>query len=318
MGTTPILGTILITLLWGVALADTGFSDIYSAIKTLTSRPRIPFFDPSMPTKLTVPSDTTAVLGCRVHNLGNYTLAWLKHKELDILSVGKLKYSSDNRYRVVYRPHTHEYQLHISYVQPKDEGIYECQISTKPISAFYIHLRVTEGDSSVSPNYTLLEKAREDIALSGDNVLDAKTEILGSQEYEDVYVKFGDMINLTCVVSDVPAPPKHVFWYHDEKVISYYSNRGGLGGVSLVTVKGVETVSQLLIKDANEKDEGSYTCDPSCCPDATTRVFVLDEAALLQREALIAAGGLNSATSFKTCDMLISVIIIASASMFSI
>jgi len=64
--------------------------------------------------------------------------------------------------------------------------------------------------------------------------------------------------------------------------------------------------------------QGSYTCDPSCCPDATTRVFVLDEAALLQREALIAAGGLNSATSFKTCDMLISVIIIASASMFSI
>ena len=152
----------------GVALADTGFSDIYSAIKTLTSRPRIPFFDPSMPTKLTVPSDTTAVLGCRVHNLGNYTvryiivqylvcilltqqlfqLAWLKHKELDILSVGKLKYSSDNRYRVVYRPGTNEYQLHISYVQPKDEGIYECQISTKPISAFYIHLRVTEGGKS--------------------------------------------------------------------------------------------------------------------------------------------------------------------------
>ena len=145
-------------------MADTGFSDIYSAIKTLTSRPRIPFFDPSMPTKLNVPSDTTAVLGCRVHNLGNFTvstifsensaqnsaqfsfqLAWLKHKELDILSVGKLKYSSDNRYRVVYRPNTHEYQLHIAYVQPKDEGIYECQISTKPISAFYIHLRVTAG-----------------------------------------------------------------------------------------------------------------------------------------------------------------------------
>ena len=36
----------------GLALAkDTGFSDIYSAIKTLNSRPRIPYFDPSMPTK---------------------------------------------------------------------------------------------------------------------------------------------------------------------------------------------------------------------------------------------------------------------------
>ena len=45
--------------------------------------------------------------------------------------------------------------------------------------------------------------------------------------------------------------------FFDFQVISYYSNRGGLGGVSLVTVKGVETVSQLLIKDANEKDEVS-------------------------------------------------------------
>ena len=76
-------------------------------------------------------------------------------------------------------------------------------------------------DSSISPNYTLLEK---DPVLSGDNVLDAKTEILGSrEEFEDVYVKFGDMINLTCVISDVPAPPKHVFWYHDEKVTQSYT-----------------------------------------------------------------------------------------------
>ena len=59
----------------GVVLADTGFSDIYSAIKTLTSRPRIPFFDPSMPTKLNVPSATTAVLSCRVHNKGNFTVS---------------------------------------------------------------------------------------------------------------------------------------------------------------------------------------------------------------------------------------------------
>ena len=54
----------------------------------------------------------------------------------------------------------------------------------------------------------------------------------------------------------------YTFWRENSKffvfqVISYYSNRGGLGGVSLVTVKGVETVSQLLIKDANEKDEVS-------------------------------------------------------------
>ena len=38
-------------------------------------------------------------------------------------------------------------------------------------------------------------------------------------------------------------------------MISYFSNRGGLGGVSIHNVKGDDTISQLLIKDANKIDE---------------------------------------------------------------
>ena len=59
----------------GLAISDQGFKDVYSAIKVLTTRPRMPVFDPIMPTKLIVPSDTTAVLSCKVHNLGNYTVS---------------------------------------------------------------------------------------------------------------------------------------------------------------------------------------------------------------------------------------------------
>lgn len=72
----------------------------------------------------------------------------MRHDDLNILSVGRLKYSSDNRYEVVYRANTantNEYQLHIHYVQPRDTGVYECQVSTQPIRAFYIELKVTEG-----------------------------------------------------------------------------------------------------------------------------------------------------------------------------
>lgn len=100
----------------------------------------------------------------------------------------------------------------------------------------------------------------------------ATTEILGSKNGQDIYVKFDDMVNLTCVVSGTNAPPKHIFWYHEEKVrqkvdifsfflsfflqvISYYSNRNGLGGVSIVTEKGEVTVSQLLIKGATIEDQ---------------------------------------------------------------
>ena len=130
----------------GCALAtQTGLSDIYSTIKALNSRQREPYFDITLPTKVSVKAYTTAVLSCRVYNLGNFTVSWLKHKDLHILSVGRLKYTSDNRYKVIHRPNTGDFQLHINYVQPKDAGVYECQISTKPISEFYINLMVTEG-----------------------------------------------------------------------------------------------------------------------------------------------------------------------------
>ena len=61
----------------GLVLSDQGFKDVYSAIKVLTSRPRTPVFDPSIPTKVIVPSETTAILTCKVHNLGNYTVSLL-------------------------------------------------------------------------------------------------------------------------------------------------------------------------------------------------------------------------------------------------
>ena len=61
----------------GLVLSDQGFKDVYSAIKVLTSRPRTPVFDPSIPTKVIVPSETTAILTCKVHNLGNFTVSLL-------------------------------------------------------------------------------------------------------------------------------------------------------------------------------------------------------------------------------------------------
>ena len=43
------------------------------------------------------------------------------------------------------------------------------------------------------------------------------SEILGGP---DVYLREGEMINLTCVISGTNAPPKNIFWYHQEKVSS--------------------------------------------------------------------------------------------------
>ena len=76
----------------------------------------------------------------------------MRHKDLHILSVGRLMYSSDNRYEIVHRENTNEFQLHIHHLKSTDEGVYECQVSTKPITAFYINLKVTKGGKKTAIN----------------------------------------------------------------------------------------------------------------------------------------------------------------------
>ncbi len=133
--------------------------------RTISSRPRAPFFDPSTPTKISAQIDSTAVLSCKVHNLGNHTVskaevscaptendnlfqvAWIRHKDLHIISVDDEVFTNNMRYNVVHRSSTtDEYLLRINFVQKQDEGVYECQISTKPsFIAFHIKLDVIAG-----------------------------------------------------------------------------------------------------------------------------------------------------------------------------
>lgn len=41
-------------------------------------------------------------------------------------------YTSDARFTVVGNPETDDWNLRIDYVQPRDAGIYECQVNTEP------------------------------------------------------------------------------------------------------------------------------------------------------------------------------------------
>lgn len=41
-------------------------------------------------------------------------------------------YTSDARFMVVGNPETDDWNLRIDYVQPRDAGIYECQVNTEP------------------------------------------------------------------------------------------------------------------------------------------------------------------------------------------
>ena len=55
---------------------------------------------------------------------------------------GRYTYTSDQRFSAHHIPLTHFWQLRIRAVTPRDEGFYECQVSTTPPRGHRIELRV--------------------------------------------------------------------------------------------------------------------------------------------------------------------------------
>ncbi|KAG8314596.1 hypothetical protein J6590_089521 [Homalodisca vitripennis] len=146
-----------------------------------------PTFDTSVPGNLTGLVGKTAYLNCRVKNLGNRTVSWVRHRDIHLLTVGRYTYTSDQRFESVHSPHTEDWTLRIRYPQKEDSGTYECQISTTPPVGHPVYLSIVEPT----------------------------TEIIGGPE---MYINIGSTINLTCVVSFAPEPPPTVLWRHNRKL----------------------------------------------------------------------------------------------------
>lgn len=91
---------------------------------------------------------------------------------------------------------------------------------------------------------------------------------------EDVYVKKGSTISLTCSVNVHSTPPSSVLWYHGPSVVDFDSPRGGISLETEKTESG--TTSKLLVTKAALIDSGNYTCVPSNANPASVWVHVLN------------------------------------------
>ncbi|XP_063238206.1 zwei Ig domain protein zig-8-like [Bacillus rossius redtenbacheri] len=203
---------------------------------------RGPYFDTSASRNVTALVGKTAHLRCRVHNLGNRTVSWIRHRDIHLLTAGRNTYTSDQRFQAIHSPQTEDWVLQVRYPQRRDSGVYECQVSTTPPIGVSMRLSVVEP----------------------------VTEIVGEP---DMYIYKGSTINLTCIVKHSPEPPLAIFWTHNLEEISYDSPRGG---VSVITEKGDVTTSYLLIQRATARDSGNYTCNPSNANLRTVVVHVLN------------------------------------------
>ncbi|KAH8394118.1 hypothetical protein KR215_009810, partial [Drosophila sulfurigaster] len=146
-----------------------------------------PTFDTSITSNITGLVGKTVKLTCRVKNLGNRTVSWVRHRDIHLLTVGRYTYTSDQRFEAMHSPHAEDWTLRIRYAQRKDSGIYECQISTTPPIGHSVYL----------------------------NIVEPITEIIGGPE---MHINKGSTINLTCIVKFAPEPPVTVIWSHNRQV----------------------------------------------------------------------------------------------------
>ncbi|XP_022241254.1 uncharacterized protein LOC106459119 [Limulus polyphemus] len=222
-------------------------TDYWSFVQSIS-----PSFDKSVASNVTTQFGQTVYLHCVVNNLGDKTVSWIRRKDLHLLTVGTETYINDDRFSVAHIEGSHDWPLQIKYPQSTDVGVYECQVSSDPKITFLVQL----------------------------NVVVPKAEILGSHP---MYVKIGSSINLTCVISESPEPPRFVFWYHNNRMINY--DKEG-GKISLQKASDDSAISTLYIKDAQPTDSGNFTCGPSNAEATSISVFFLhgENPAAIQRD----------------------------------
>ena len=75
-------------------------------------------------------------------------VSWIRRRDSHILTVDRYTFIADERFQAFLVEATDTWKLQIKYVQARDAGQYECQVSTEPKMSHFIMLNVV-GKSSL-------------------------------------------------------------------------------------------------------------------------------------------------------------------------
>lgn len=195
---------------------------------------------------VTVQLGASAFLHCRVRNMGERTVSpevtWVRRRDWHILTTGISTYTNDERFQVLHPEGSDDWTLQIKYVQRRDNGTYECQVATGAgLMSHFVNLHIVVPEAFI-------------LGSGGEHHVDRNSPI-----------------SLICIIEKSPTPPQYVFWYHNDKMINYDTQRGG---ITVETEPGPRTQSRLTIRDASDADSGNYTCSASNTEAASIFVFV--------------------------------------------
>ncbi|KAH8313105.1 hypothetical protein KR067_000495 [Drosophila pandora] len=238
-----------------------------------------PYLDGYATSNVTTQIGTHAYLPCRVKQLGNKSVSWIRLRDGHILTVDRAVFIADQRFLAIKQPDKY-WTLQIKYVQARDAGSYECQVSTEPKVSARVQLQV------VVP----------------------RTEILGDP---DRYVKAGSNVVLRCIVRGALEPPTFIMWYHGAEQLAADSRRHRIQldpNLPEATGDGLSTIGSLIIESAKKRDTGNYTCSPSNSPSATVTLNIINGES--SASAVTSAAATTRAYALCVLALLLSVILI--------
>ncbi|XP_070491160.1 uncharacterized protein [Chironomus tepperi] len=181
---------------------------------------------------------TTAHLPCTIHNIGEGVVSWIRKNDYHLLTVGLTTYSSDERFSATHLKNSEDWTLQIKYVQMRDAGQYECQVTKYPPMSIFLTL----------------------------NVVEARAEIVGPSLK---YLTPGSTLKLICKVLQSTEATAYIFWYHDNRMINYDLDRG-----INVSSEADFHYSELTILHTTKNHSGNYTCVPSNSQPASVVVHI--------------------------------------------
>ncbi|XP_063888492.1 basement membrane-specific heparan sulfate proteoglycan core protein-like isoform X3 [Scylla paramamosain] len=254
----------------------------YNSNKSWCSWPVGPSFVDA-PVNVTVSEGSHAFLPCRVANLGDRSVTWMRSRRLHIITAGLLTYSPDDRHRVLHPKGTDEWSLLIRHARPGDAGWYECQVNSDPKITTPVLLVVK--DANLEDPFYLPEHEGTDncITVSPPPASVTQARIEGAQER---YIQEGSILAVTCTVEhEGRAAVEAVVWYRGAARLDYDSPRGG---IALQTEKTPSrTVSRLRLSAVTPTDSGRYTCRGDAGRAASVVVHVQSD----QPRAAVHQGG---------------------------
>ncbi|XP_039291714.1 zwei Ig domain protein zig-8 isoform X2 [Nilaparvata lugens] len=202
-----------------------------------------PYFDPNGNTNITTQLGAHVHLPCRVRQISNKSVSWIRHRDAHILTVDRYTFIADDRFQSFLVESASTWNLQIKYVQERDAGVYECQVNADP---------------KLSHRVTLI-------------VIVPKVEIVGETER---FVKEDSQVNVKCVVTQSLESPSYIFWYHNGRRI--LENGVPRKSIKTESIGSDTTISTFSISSARKEDLGNYTCQPTNLGSAQVVLHVLN------------------------------------------